>query len=241
MISYYHSYTKKYRKRRNEAIALIITPIAEFSLLIIWAVMFNLKRADRLDFILPYAMAVGGSVLTGMLLCWICCAVCDRYVRVNRKYTYFEITQKAAVFSKYKGSYRLFGKKTVLRMICVIPLTTYEKAFLDEKKKHLILTGEIRIYEGESNSLSYHINDGFPTFDKWWYNEVENSYKTVDMIRLPMDFEHPGKIAADLDRAKTEFKAIPPKKEYVFKESAIVRKRKELKKMAESRRYMRYW
>lgn len=241
MNRYYHAYTKKYRKRRNEAIALIVTPIVEFSLLVIWAVMFNLKRAGSIDFILPYAAAVGSSVAAGMLLCWLCCAVSDHYLRVNRKYTYFEITQKAAVFSKYKGSYRLFGEKTVLRMVCIIPLKNYEKAFLDEKKKHLILTGEIRIYEGETKALSYHIKDGFPEFDKWWYNEAEKSYKTVDMIRLPMDFEKPGKIAADLDRAKSEFNAIPPKKEYVFKESSIVRKRRELKKMAESRRYMRYW
>lgn len=240
-MNYFHAFTKKYNKRRNVALVLIIAPVAEFSMMIIWAVMFNIKRADDIEFILPYGIIAGAGIAGGMLLCWLCCGICEVYVRNSRKYTYFEIQQKAAVFCKYKGSYRIFGKKTVLSMVCVIPMKTYEKAFLDEKKKHIILTGKIHIYEGDQKMLSYHIKDGSPVFDKWWYNEAENSYKTVDMIRLPMDFEHPGRIAAALGKAKLEFEAIPPKKEYVFKESAIVRRRKELKKMAESRRYIRYW
>lgn len=241
MNRYFHAYTKKYVKRRNRAMILTVTPLAEFCMMIIWALMFNLKSAVNFEFLTSYGAAAGISVCAGMGLCWIYWAVCDRFVRTNRKYTYFEICEKCAVFSKYKGSYRLFGKRTFLRMVCVIPLGSYESAYLDERKKHLILTGEIRIYEGESDRLGYHIKDGFPLFDKWWYNEAEKSYKTVDMIRLPMDFEHPGEIACALDKAKISFKAIPPKKQYVFKESDIVRKRKELKKIAESRRYARYW
>ncbi|MCH5199941.1 MAG: hypothetical protein J1F60_03190 [Oscillospiraceae bacterium] len=241
MNRYFHAYTKKYDKYRRTAAILTAVPLAQFSMLIIWALMFNLKRAAQPEFLIPYASAVGVSILAGMLLCWFYSAVAEHFTRVNRRYTYFEITQKAAVFSKYGGSYTRFGKRTILRRVCVIPLKSYENAYLDEKKKHLILTGEIRVYEGENKRLGYHIKDGFPVFDSWWYNEAEKSYKTVDMIRLPMDFEHPGKIAGALHRAKREFDAIPPKKEYVFKEADIVRKRRELKKLAESRRYIRTW
>lgn len=241
MNRYFHAYTKKYRKRRNAAILLTVTPLAEFCMMIIWTLMFNLKSVVSPETLISYGAAVGGCIAAGMLLCWIYCIVCDRFVDTGRRYTYFEICAKAAVFSKYRGSYRHFGKRVVLRRVCVIPLKNYEKAFLDERKKHLILTGEIRIYEGEDKRLGYHIKDGFPVFDSWWYNEAEKSYKTADMTRLPMDFEHPGQIAFALDKAKREFETAPPKKEYVFKEADIVRKRKELKKMAESRRYLKYW
>lgn len=241
MNKYFHAYTEKYIKRRTRAIILTVTPIAQFCMVIIWALMFNMKLVTDLDFLFSYAAAITVGIFSGMLLCCLYCAVCEHYIRTNRRYTYFEITQKAAVFSKYKGSYTLFGKKTILREVCIIPLKNYEKAYLDERKKHLILTGEIRIYHGVSETLGYHVKDGFPVFDKWWYNEAENSYKKVGFIRLPMDFEHPGKIAAALHTAKREFEVIPPKKEYVFKEADIVRKRKELKKLAEAMRYSVRW
>lgn len=241
MNRYFHAYTKKYRKRRNAAILLTVTPFAEFCMMIIWTLMFNLKSIANPEALTVYGTAIGACITAGMLLCWFYCALCDKYISAGRRYTYFEICGKAAVFSKYQGSYRHFGRRVIMRRVCVIPLKAYEKAFLDERKKHLILTGEIKIYEGESTRLGYHIKDGMPIFDNWWYNEAEKSYKTVDMIRLPMDFEHPGKIACELDKAKLEFQTAPPKKEYVFKEADIVRKRRELKKMAESRRYLRYW
>lgn len=241
MNTYFHSYTEKYIKRRTRAIVLTVTPLAQFCMMVIWALMFNMKLVTDPDFLLSYAAAVGASVLAGMLLCCLYCAVCEHYIRTNRRYTYFEILQKAAVFSKYKGSYTLFGKRTVLREVCVIPLKNYDRAYLDERKKHLILIGEIRIYQGESNGLGYHVKDGFPVFDKWWYNEAEKSYKKVGVIRLPMDFEHPGRIAAALDTAKREFERIPPKKEYVFKEADIVRKRRELKRLADAARYSVKW
>ena len=70
-----------------------------------------------------------------------------------------------------------------------------------------------------------------------WYNEAEKSYKTAGVVRLPMDFERPGRIAAAMDKAKRDFEKIPPKKEYVFKEADIVRKRRELKRLAEEAKY----
>ncbi|MCM1054989.1 MAG: hypothetical protein NC394_05620 [Bacteroides sp.] len=237
---YFHAYTEKYIKRRTRAIVLTVTPLAQFCMMIIWALMFNMKLAADPNFLFSCAAAVGASVLAGMALCLIYCAVCDRCIRTNRRYTYFEVLRRAAVFSKYKGSYTLSGKRTVLREVCVIPLKNYDRAYLDERKKHLILIGEIRIYQGESNALGYHVKDGFPVFDKWWYNEAEKSYKKEGVLRLPMDFEHPGRIAAALDAAKREFEKIPPKKEYVFKEADIVRKRRELKRLAEAARYSVY-
>lgn len=238
MDSYFHAYTKKYLKRRNTAVVLTVTPLAQICLMVIWALMFNLKRITDKGFLRSYVLIICVCILTGMILCCVYFAVCDHYIRTHRRYTYFEILRKAAVFSRYKGSYYLFGKKTVLRQVCVIPLKTYDRAYLDERKKHLILTGEIRIYQGESNALGYHVKDGFPEFDKWWYNEAEKSYKKAGIIQLPMDFEHPARIAAALHHAKRKFDVLPPKKEYVFKEADIVRKRKELKKLAEAMRYL---
>ena len=239
--SYFHAYTEKYAKRRLKATVLTVAPLAQFCMMIIWALMFNMRLISETEVVFSYAAVIGICVLTGIALCMIYAAVCDHYIRVNRRYTYFEILQKAAVFSKYKGSYTVFGEKTVIRQVAVIPLKNYDRAYLDERKKHLILLGEIRIYQGESDALGYHVKDGFPVFDKWWYNEAEKSYKTVGAMRLPMDFERPGKIAAALDAAKREFEKIPPKKEYVFKEADIVRKRRELKKLREAAKYWSDW
>ncbi len=216
---------------------LTVTPLAQFCMMLIWALMFNLKMVTDKTFLLSYILMIGGCVMTGMVLCIVYAAVCDHYIRVGRHYTYFEILPKAAVFSEYKGSYTVFGEKTILRRVCVIPLKNYDRAYLDERKKHLILLGEIRIYQGESSALGYHVKDGFPVFDKWWYNEAEKSYKTAGVVRLPMDFERPGRIAAAMDKAKRDFEKIPPKKEYVFKEADIVRKRRELKRLAEEAKY----
>lgn len=241
MYKFYHCYTRKYERRLRIAMILTITPLAQFGMLILWALLFNLKRLSERDFAAGYLAAEAVVTAAGMLLCWFYGAVSEHYIRVNGRFTYFEILPKAAVFSRYKGGYSLFGKRTVIRRVCVIPLKDYESAYLDESRKHLILTGKIRVYEGEDRSLGYHVKDGFPDFDRWWYNEADSSRKTVDMMKLPMDFAKPAKIACALEKAKLEFNALPPKKAYVFKEADIVRKRKELKKLAESRRYMRTW
>lgn len=237
MTAYFHAYTDKYKKRRNKAMILTVTPLAQFCMVLIWALMFNLKMVTDIAFLSSYAKVIGIAVSVGMALCIIYAAVCDHYVRAARRYTYFEILPKAAVFSEYKGRFFSYGEKIILRRVCVIPLKNYDRAYLDERKKHLILVGEIRIYQGETVGLGYHVKDGFPVFDKWWYNEAEKSYRTVGMLRLPMDFERPGSIAAAMDKAKIDYKKIPPKKEYVFKEADIVRRRRELKKLAEQSKY----
>lgn len=148
--SYFHAYTEKYRKRRLKAAILTVTPLAQFCMMIIWALMFNMRLMTDVNTVISYGAVIGICVLSGMVLCMIYAAVCDHYIRVNRRYTYFEILQKAAVFSKYKGSYTVFGEKTRLREVCVIPLKNYDRAYLDERKKHLILLGEIRIYRGRA-------------------------------------------------------------------------------------------
>ena len=163
----------------------------------------------------------------------------SHYEKRAGKYTYFEIEKKAAVFSRYAGEYVSGGRRTVIRNLYVIPLKNYQNAYLDEKRKHLILTGEIRCYKGESDALGYHIKDGEPVFNRWWNDEA--NFTTVGMLKLPMDFEKPGHIAKALHQAKEQFDAIPEKKPYIFREADIVKKRRELKKIAERMRYERKW
>ena len=239
MQSFFHAYTKKYFLRFRYAAAITVTPLAELSLMSVWTAFFNMKRISEPDFITPLALMVAGSVGAGMILCWIYYELASHYEKRAGKYTYFEIEKKAAVFSRYAGEYVSGGRRTVIRNLYVIPLKNYQSAYLDEKRKHLILMGEIRCYKGESDALGYHIKDGEPVFNRWWNDEA--NFTTVGMLKLPMDFEKPGHIAKALHQAKEQFDAIPEKKPYIFREADIVKKRRELKKIAERMRYERKW
>ena len=239
MDSYFHAYTKKYRTRFRYAAAITVTPLAELAMMSVWTLLFNMKRAADPSFALPLALITAGCVLAGMILCWIYYELAAYYEKRASRYTYFDIGQKTAVYSRYAGEYRHRGKRVVMRRLYVIPMKNYGSAYLDEKRRHLILTGEIRCYYGESDGLGYHFKDGELVFNEWWNDET--NYTVTRMLKLPMDFEKPGKIAAALYEAKTAFDAIPEKKPYVFREADIVRKRKELKRIAELMKYDRKW
>lgn len=239
MNAFFHAYTKKYNIRCRYATVLTAAPLAEICMMCVWAVLFNLRQAQSGSFLLPLAALCVLCCCAGLLLCWGYRAACDRAVRFNARYTYFDICAKSAVFSKFSGSYFGYGKRTVLRTLYVIPMKTFANAYLDEKKKHLILTGKIRVYSDESEKLGYHVVDGAVELDSWWYNEA--GFTELGMLRLPMDFEHPAKIARALYETKIAFDKIPPKKPYVFREADIVKKRRELKRIAEENRYLRRW
>ena len=239
MNRFFHAYTKKYLIRFRYAAAITVTPLAELSMMAIWTALFNMKRISEPQFVLPLALMSAGAVAAGMVLCWIYYELAVHYEKRSAKYTYFDISCKTAVFSRYAGEYTSGGRRIVIRKLYVIPLKNYGNAYLDEKRRHLVLVGEIRCYKGDSDALGYHFRDGELVFNKWWNDET--NYTTVNMLKLPMDFERPGRIAKALHEAKEEFDAIPEKKPYVFREADIVKKRRELKKMAELMRYERKW
>ncbi len=239
MNSYFHAYTKKYYLRRRYAMLLTAAPVAELSLFLIWAAFFNLRQMYESGALTLFAVWIGAAVAAAMGLFIFYAELTEKKVRRHSKYTYFDIAQKAAVYSRYAGEYTHRGEKVIRRRLCVMRLKDFERAYLDEKKKHLILVGKIRLYEDESSNLGYHISDGDVVFDNWWYNEA--GFEETRMLRLPVDFEKPSRIARRLYLSKRSFDKIPEKKPYVFVESEIVRKRRELKRIKEEMRYERKW
>lgn len=239
MNSFFHAYTKKYYLRRRYAMLLTAAPVAELSLFLIWAAFFNLRQMYESGALMLFAVWIGVAVAAAMILFIFYAEITEKKVRRHSKYTYFDIAQKVAVYSRYAGEYSHLGEKIIRRRLCVMRLGDFQQAYLDEKKKHLILVGKIRVYEDESSNLGYHISDGDLVFDNWWYNET--GFREIQMIRLPVDFEKPSRIARRLYLSKREFEKIPEKKPYVFVESEIVKKRRELKRLKEEMRYERKW
>lgn len=218
---------------------LTAAPIIEVSMLVVWAALFNLKQMYEQGYIPMLAGGVSVGIAVGMILFIIYAQCTERAVRRNSKYTYFDICGKAVVYSRYRGEYSHLGEKIIQRELYVMQLKDFKQAYVDEKKKHLILIGKMRVYLDNTDNLGYHVENGNVDFDNWWYNEA--GFKTVNMLKLPMDFERPTLIARKMYEAKRDFDAIPEKKPYVFVEADIVKKRKELKKLKEEMRYVRQW
>lgn len=239
MNSFFHAYTKKYYLRRRYAMLLTAAPVAELSLFLIWAAFFNLRRMYETGTLMLFAVWIGVAVAVAMVLFIFYAEITEKKVRRHSKYTYFDIAPKAVVYSRYAGEYKHNGEKVIRRRLCVMRLNDFERAYLDEKKKHLILVGKMRVYEDENSNLGYHISDGDVVFDNWWYNEA--GFREIHLLKLPVDFEKPSLIAKKLYLAKRRLDNTPEKKPYVFVESEIVKKRRELKRIRDEMRYIRKW
>lgn len=226
MENYFHAETQKYIKRCKLILLIIIAPFAQAGFISAFAIILNLRQLDR-DNLILLSVFLGLSVVAAMIASWVCCEVCWNKQKKHSRYTFFDIQQKAAVFSQYSGSIIRFGRRYPLRTVYVIPFKDFEGvSFEDEAKKKLIINGKIRVYFGDSYNLGYRVKDGNIVFNHWWYDET--GFETVSTLKIPSFFEKPQQIANKLLEAKENYEQIPPPKQYVFKEAEAVRRRKQM-------------
>ncbi|MDR0821309.1 MAG: hypothetical protein LBN40_02440 [Oscillospiraceae bacterium] len=134
------------------------------------------------------------------------------------RYTYLEIGERAALFSKYGGSGSTFGKKQVRRELWIIP---FENLVIEQTGRFVTLKGAVKHYEDRAANLNYEFRDGAPVFTEWWYNH--GSFDTIKEFHLTQDFVNGAAVYQALMTAKANFDSLPPKKPYVHVEPKFVK------------------
>ncbi len=186
MQSFFHPRTKNYTSAYLKASAAVgIVLMLPCILCLIWIIFDFRSLADtRLNVI--RLTVIGACIAVWLILSYIFYAAATMKIKRVSRYTYFEIQQSHMVFSQYGGSWKLFGRRTVVRELYIIP---FEGTRFTVKNGQLKFSGNIRKYEGDSERMGYHIRRGEIEFDNWWYND--NGYKELKSFTLPDIFGKP--------------------------------------------------
>jgi hypothetical protein len=227
MTRFFHSDTSGYIKRRKYILWLVLLPLFQASLIAALIVIVNLRAFAENGFAETAVRGIAAAALAGTFMFFAVMIVTEHLISRNARYTFFEIADKALIFSKYGGDYINRGKRIVSRKLYVIPLEGLEKIGYNEKKRKIYLKGvDFRIYTDASERLNYKLSDGFPEFESWWYNQ--NGFTTADAVSVSAVFAGTDteKLCRRIAEAKKYFQSAPKPKPYVHKEADFVRRRR---------------
>ncbi|MCL2696919.1 MAG: hypothetical protein FWE74_02420 [Oscillospiraceae bacterium] len=232
MARFFHCDTERYIKRRRYILWLVLLPLFQASLIAVLIVIVNFRAFYEKGYHLLAFRGITAAAATGTLVFFAVFIITEKLVRRGARYTYFEIADKALIFSRYDGDYISRGKRIVSRKLYVIPLSSLKKIGHSEKKRRIYLEGEqLREYCDASERLNYKLSGGFPEFASWWYNN--NGFKSLTLVRIPRVFTNSDmeKITAAVIDAKKNLNTAPKPKPYVHKEADFIRRRRAFDKM----------
>ena len=235
-MTFIHCNTEKYIKHRKYILWLTLFPLFQGALITALIMLVNLRAFYESGLLKTAACAAVAAALLGTLFFYAVYILTERAVSRNARYTYFEISPKAVIFSRYGGWYISGGRRVIARKLYIIPFSELKSIGYNEKSGAVYLeAGDpdnpgIKKYLDRSDRLNYKITGGQPVFEEesWWYNE--NGYKKLDLIKIPKFFGEPEELCRKIAEAKREFESLPKPKPYVHKEAAFVRRRKALAK-----------
>ncbi len=184
MRDFFHVNTGSITKNSNKAIAGIGIVLMLPCLLCFISLFFDFRQLYDNGFTLTRLLIIAGCVVLWMVSSFIIYVFAKIKIRRQSRFTYFELQQNNAILSRYAGSVRNYGKRTIVRQLYVIP---FDKVSITAKNGNIIFKGAIRKYEGDSEYLGYHIKRGELKFDNWWYDN--NGFTELKSLILPHNFD----------------------------------------------------
>ncbi|MDR2558263.1 MAG: hypothetical protein LBC86_01775 [Oscillospiraceae bacterium] len=238
MRSFFHAETQKYAKRRKYILWLTLLPLFQASLIAALIVIVNFRAFHEKGYHLIALRGITAAGAAGTLVFFAVFIITELLIKRNARYTFFEIAEKAIIFSRYDGDYISRGKRVVSRKLYIIPLSAPTKTGYSEKKRRIYIENEqIREYCDSSERLNYKLLDGFPEFESWWYNQ--NGFKILPAIKIPETFAGTDteKLCRSIAEAKRNFDNAPKPKPHVHKEADFVRRRRAFEKLKSFQNY----
>jgi hypothetical protein len=235
MKHFFHCDTERYIKRRKYILWLSLLPLFKAALIVLLTVIVNFGAFRENGCLSAAFGAVSAAAAGGTVLFFTVFFITEKLVKRNARYTFLEITQKAVIYSKYDGDYIYRGKRCVSRSLYVIPLASLKKIGFSEKKGRIYFEADedasekIRHYNDSAERLKYRLNEGFPEFESWWYDE--NGFERLTELRIPGIFgdsaqmKKMSEIAAE---AKITLANTPKPKPHVHKEPDFIKRRRAL-------------
>ena len=210
MRNFFHANTSGLRKASVIMSAVPGAVLLLPALLCFMSLYFDRSATVSVQAVLMRAGLAAACVAVWLVISFSVYVLCRRRMNGISRHTYFEIQQNAFILSRYAGRV-LGGGGGPVRRLYVISVQDLK---LSMKNGRLIFEGDIRQYEGGSETLGYHIKRGKPEFDEWWLNV--NGYKRINRIELPACFEKQSfifrccKIALARSQRAAQIRKAPP-------------------------------
>lgn len=186
MQNFFHANTSKHRDAFKKASVVLSAFFSLPVLLSFMSLILQPRQWSQTGFVAVRLCIAVGCVAVWMLICFIAYAITETSARRITRSTYFEIQSGSLILSRYSG--KIYGDTGgTQRKLWIIPLDNMKSEL---KNGRVVFSGDIRLYEGDSERLGYHIKQGKPEFDNWWLNS--NGYTKVCSVRLPACFARQG-------------------------------------------------
>jgi len=167
----------------------------------VWLSLGNLIKSEL---IAPVIAVIVSILFAFSLAARILLEITERAVRNNARYTYIEISRGEVIVSLYDGGYTLYGERTVIRRLYIIPLESFESATAEKSGKITVKAANIREYAGDSKRLGYYFVEGFLEMAEYFYEIKGFSEKSEAVI--PAKFGDPKRIVREINAAKARFR-----------------------------------
>lgn len=241
MRSYFHCLTAHFMRRRNVLLVLVGSVCAETAVIafvVMFFCLFGTEGERNFELTANMTATAGLSTAAGLGVCFAAAAGAEKRRARHSRYTYLDIQQKFAVFSRYDGEMRIQGRNAVFRELYVIPFKELESVAPAQGGK-LAVIGKIRRYGMDSDFLGYHVKNGDIDFDRPWLNV--GAFTELPGAVLPCPFGDPAKICEALTEAKKRFDELPKPKKHEFREADFIRRRPVKRVMPDIPDYSRRW
>jgi len=201
---YFHADSNMYKRKAGTIIWYTAPPVflaAVISGVCIWISYENLARSGLL---IRAVITVCAVLFVFSVFARVLSELAETAARNDARYTYAEIGLYDVIISVYAGSYTMYGEKTVLRRLFVIPLSGLESVGADKKHKITVKGGKIREYAGNTRRLGYYFKNGVLKFKEPYYEE--NGFALITEAVIPARFGNPEKLIKRINAAKKNLK-----------------------------------
>jgi len=216
---YFHCDTNMYRRKAATLFGFIAPPIflaAVIAGVCLWVCCGNLAHAG---FLAPVLTAVTALLFAAAVFARVLLEITERKTADNARYTYVEIGLKDVIISVYAGSYTMYGERTVIRRLYVMPFKGFRSAVPGEDGRVIVKADTIRSYAGNSKRLGYRFVNGEFRFSEPYYELA--GFSEIKELAIPNLFGAAKRLVREINAANTRFRELPPEKPYTFRESPL--------------------
>lgn len=167
----------------------------------VWLSYGNLVHSGLLA---PVIAVIVSILFAFALMARILLEITETAVENNARNTYVEISLDEVIVSLYGGSYTMYGEKTVIRRLYIIPLGGFLSASVIKNGKILVKAESLREYAGNSKRLGYFFVNGSFMFTEIFY-EMRGFTERSEAV-IPAKFGDSERVVREINAAKARFR-----------------------------------
>lgn len=160
---------KKITKRYNKALLIANIPSAAAAAVLIAVGCYLFPKIDPpFELYSVYYAVLYAAAAYSFIVTLIISIAAGRRLEGDSRYTYIELLEKQLIVSQFTGAVTAPGERADHRRLWIMDLKDVQSVSVGPKD--ITITGSARMIEQSADRLDYRDEDGYASFDYWWYN-----------------------------------------------------------------------